>query len=742
MTEKEINSSYREICHNLSERRLKPAFNRLSELISQAGLGSITDEFRNLEQNYRFMLQYTMEGIKDPERKKIYRRLILSAFELVDQVYEALKLKYSNSIEYQKKRSFGKYFIENPGVFLTEMEEYYTHKELEALVTETLAGGKKRPGRDLEHKHKLVTLFYHIWFRDRLNSDDAEFIPAVLAVENLFSPYRSLLLSALTLSLIRYFDPRKFSLLFDLYEDDDPEIRQRALIGILINFYRYDYRLPFYPDLTGRLTILNERPDFKKNLEWVILQFIRTKETEKIQQKIRDEIIPEMIRISPNLKNKINLDRLMDDSLSEDKNPEWEEIFKDSPGLLDKMEEFSKLQMEGADVFLGSFSMLKSFPFFHEMANWFIPFFMENPDISSRVDRNDPVNQTFLKTIASAPILCNSDKYSFCFSLNNIPKENREMIVHGMKAEMDQFNELEKEEALSSPGKNEEFISNQVIQDLYRFYKLHPRKSDFEDVFNWRFDFHNTTGLGKILKEDPNALRNIAEFYFAKNNFSEASEIYAYLLTREKSGELYQKIAFCHQKQGNFQLALDNYLKADLYELNKKWNLRKIALCYRNLKNPAKALEYYRQAEILDSENLGIQLSIGHCLLELEQYEEALKCYFRVEYLSPGNRKVWRPIGWCSFLTGKKEQAEKYYTKLLDDSPTQHDLMNMGHVQWSLGNRKAALTCYKRSITEGGFSEDEFLAVFDEDLHHLIRQGIDKEDVPIMLDQLRYFLEE
>jgi len=742
MTEKEIHSSHRKICYNLSERKLKPAFTLLSDLISQAGLGTLTDEFRNLEQNYRFMLKYTVEGIKDPERKKIYRHLVLSAFELTDQVHEALKVKYSSSIEYQKKRGFDRHFIENTGEFLTETEGFYAHKELEALVNETLAGSKKRMGTDMEHKHKLVTLFYHIWFRDSLNSEDVDFISAVLAIEDLFSPYRSLILSALTLSLNRYFDPRKFSLLFDCYEDSDPEIRQRALIGILINFYRYDYRLPFYPDLTGRLKILNERPDFKKNLEWVILQFIRTKETEKIQQKIRDEIIPEMIRISPNLKNKINLDSLMDDSLSDDKNPEWEEIFKDSPGLLDKMEEFSKLQMEGADVFLGSFSMLKSFPFFSEIANWFIPFFIENPDISSQVDLNDPVNQTFLKTIASAPILCNSDKYSFCFSLTNIPTENREMIVQGMKAEMDQFNELEKEEELSSPGKNEQFISNQVIQDLYRFYKLHPRKSDFEDVFNWHFDFHNTTGLGQILKEDPKVLRNMAEFYFAKNYFHEASEIYAFLLAEEQSGELYQKIAFCHQKQGDFQQALEHYLKADLYELNKKWNLRKIALCYRNLKNPAKALEYYRQAEILDPENLGIQLSIGHCLLELEQFEEALKCYFRVEYLSPGNSKVWRPIGWCSFLTGKKEQAKKYFAKLLDQSPTKHDFMNMGHIEWSLGNRKAALTCYKKSITEGGFSEDEFLEVFDEDLHHLVNQGIEKEDVPIMLDQLRYFLEE
>jgi hypothetical protein len=68
--------------------------------------------------------------------------------------------------------------------------------------------------------------------------------------------------------------------------------------------------------------------------------------------------------------------------------------------------------------------------------------------------------------------------------------------------------------------------------------------------------------------------------------------------------------------------------------------------------------------------------------------------------------------------------------------------MNMGHVQWSLGNRKKALEFYRKSISKEGFSETEFLEVFDEDLPHLLNQGVDSDDVPIMLDQLRYFLEE
>ena len=741
MTEKEIKITYTEICNNLVDRKLKPAFKQLQNIISENNLGTYTDEYRTLEETYRYMLKYTVEGIKDPERQKIYRKLIVSVFELADKVNEALRLKYSSSVEYEKKRVFAKQFITDLESFVTGLEDFYVDNELKSLINNEQKS-ESQPETAEEHQQKIYRLFYHVWLSDELKNGEKKILHEFISNPILPVEYRSFIVTALILGLQRFFDAQKFALLFDVYEVKEPEINQRALVGLLINFYKYDLRLPYFPETTGRLKILNENPEFKRNLERVIVQFIRSKETEKIQQKIRDEIIPEMIKISPNLKDKINLDSLMEEGLGEDKNPEWEEIFKDSPGLMDKMEEFSEMQMEGADVFMGSFSMLKSFPFFNEVGNWFIPFYTDNPAISNVVDTNDDTNRQFLENINSAPILCNSDKYSFCFSIQNLPADNREFLAQGMKAEMDQLKELEEDEEMVSPGKHAEFISNQFIQDLYRFYKIHPRKADFEDIFNWRFDFHNKLTLGDILKEDMKVLRNIAEYYFAKNHFEEAAEIYTLLLENKKDGEIYQKLAYCHQKQGNYKQALDGYLKAELYDMNRLWNIKKIALCYRNLKEPAKALEYYKEAEKLDPESLNNQLNIGHCYLELEQFEEALKCYFKVEYLAPGNKKVWRPIAWCSFLSGKKEQAEKYFSRSIENEPSKHDFMNMGHVQWSMGKRKEALDFYKRAISEAGFSENEFLEVFGEDLPHLIDQGIDNEDVPIMLDQLRYFLEE
>lgn len=742
MIEKEINNRYNEICTNLADRKLKVAFDLLEKMMHDYGVQVFRDEWQNIEQTYHYMLKYTVEGIRDPERQKIYRKLLVSAYELTDSIYEAVRMKFSPTVEYNRKRTMHIQPLAISKELLGMLEDFYLQQELVSLAGNMELRPENQPETHEEHQQKMVGLFNHFWLSDKLSDEEVVFVTQFYQSELIATHYKSFMVSSLVLSLLRHFDEHKFAVLFDLFQLSEAEINQRALVGLVLAFYKYDKRLPFYPAITARLQLLNEEAGFKKNLEQIIVQLIRSRETEKIQRKIRDEIIPEMIKISPTLKDKINLEGLMGLGDEDDRNPDWQEIFKDSPGLMNKMEEFSELQMEGADVFMGSFAMLKMYPFFSEITNWFMPFFINNPQIAKFIGVADEVNQSFIEIINTAPILCNSDKYSFCFSIENLPKANFDFLAQGMNAEISQLVELQKDEQITNPGRFLGVISNQYIQDLYRFYKLHPRKADFEDVFAWRFDFYNQWAIGSILKEDEKILRNIAEYYFRKNYFTETAEIFAYLLSVQKDGELYQKLGYCYQKSGDYKNALETYKKADLFDSNKLWLNNRIALCYRNLKKPQKALEYYLEVEKLDPENLNTELNIGHCYLELGEFEAALKYYFKVEYLAPENKKVWRPLGWCSFVTGKKEQAEKYFQRIIDDEPGKHDLMNMGHVQWCLGNRKSALDFYKRSISPALFSEKEFFEVFGEDMPFLLEQGVEKDDVPIMLDQLRYFVEE
>ena len=743
MTEKEIKENYDQICNLLSARKLKPAFDLLEQLISVTGLAEFLDQYTNLEQNYKFMLKYTVEGINDPERQKIYEHLLITTFELADNTYENLRMKYSQSIEFQKKRGFAKHYITNFEGFTQDLEKYFVQKELRTLIQNDIPDSPELRMDAENHLQKIFTLFYHFWFTDHLTGDEAQFLDTF--IKNSAYPYyeRSLLVTALTLSVMCHYDEHNIILLFNAYEDPDEEVSLRALIGLIIAIYHYDKRMPFSHAITGRLQIFIEDQRFRSHFEKIILQFIRSKETEKIQRKLQDEIFPEMIKLSPNLRNKLSIESMLGEGITDDKNPEWQEILKDVPGLMGKMEELTEMQLEGADVFLSSFSMLKHYPFFSELANWFFPFTPDHPEIKRNpINKDSSEDLNFTRMIMKSPMFCNSDKYSFYFSIMNIPPDYKQMVSDSLKAESEQMDELSKDGSFLQQGKNAETIISQYTRDLYRFYKIHPNHTSFEDIFAWKFDFHHKFAFGPLLDEDLKIQRNIAEFNFAKNYFHEAAELFELLLQVNDDIEMLQKLAFCYQKMGDYKKALNYYLKADLFDQNKLWNYKKIALCYRNLKKPAKALEYYLLAEILETDNLSLQISIGQCQMELKLYEDALKTYYKVEYLSPGNKKIWRPIGWCSFLLGKIPEAEKYYDRLISDQPNKYDLLNMGHVQWCLGHRKAALDYYKRSINDSENSEKEFMEAFDEDVQNLIKQGVNPDDVPIMLDQLRYFLEE
>jgi tetratricopeptide (TPR) repeat protein len=738
MTESELKSGYREIAQRLSEKKLKKAFSLIRKGALTTGQASFTDQLDDLELTYRNMLIYTVKGVEDPERGKIYNNLVVRAFDLADKMFDHLMTKFSHSHLYSKKRSSEPITPDDFMAVLSAFREFsIQQKQWEVSQMEE---PDERITRELWQK--VIGLFWAILICNKISSDERSTFSVIIKSGDIPEEYRSVLVTALTFSTLRYFDEEKLNLLLFLYmTGDNPQlIRQRCLTGFMLALYQYEERIGFYPKIMAKLTVLSDNPAFCSNAGQIMLQLLGSRETEKITRKIQEEIIPEMIRISPNIRNKLNFESLMDEGNMDDRNPEWTELFKDSPGLLGKMEELTKMQTEGADVFLSSFYALKSFPFFNEFANWFIPFYPDHPEFLQFTPEEYPEKQGISGSLVNAPFLCNSDKYSFLIMLRSISGDARAMMQMVLKEQMEQMEEISKEETLLDPDREARIVSNQYIQDLYRFFRLHPLRSEFDDIFSWRFDFYHKSFFRKMMDSEDDLVKKSAAFYFEKGYYEEALDMYSQF--DDQDGEYLQKMAYCHQKLGHFEEALALYRKAELYGTNKIWTLKKIALCCRNLKRPEEALKVYQTLETLDPDNLNTIYALGYCYNETGQYQDALNSFFKIEYLSPGNKKVWKPVAWFSFMTGKTEQAEKYYKKLLEDSPDKYDLMNMGHVQWSQGKRESALVYYRHSLTSGGFSREDFLTAFEEDKPALISRGIQSDEVEMILDQLWYSLED
>jgi tetratricopeptide (TPR) repeat protein len=322
-----------------------------------------------------------------------------------------------------------------------------------------------------------------------------------------------------------------------------------------------------------------------------------------------------------------------------------------------------------------------------------------------------------------------------------LPPNQKTLLMDFFNAELKQMTDITEEDAILNKQAVDKYIFTQYIQDLYRFFKLHPLKNEFTDLFAKPLDMHNTWFFS-ILVNDPAIMRNIAEYYFEKDHYDYAIEIYTRLNEKgENSYEIYEKMGYCHQRLQSYNLALEFYHRAELFDTPRAWLLKKIGLCYKYLKKFDDAINYYKQVLELEPDNLDVQTIIGQCYLDMKDYQQALSCFYRLEFLTASSVKSMRPIAWINFILGKFDVALQYYNTIIEQEPNKYDYMNLGHVEWCLGHKKAAISNYMSSIKQKGNSFDLFIAGFKDDQEYLINNGIDQDEIDLMLDYLRYSLE-
>ena len=726
MTTKEIHTNYKLITKSLDNRELKTAFESLHRILAACNVYLFSDEFNSLQDTYKQLLYYYSAGTKDAMRIKIYNKLLASVYELTDKITHKLLINDSPEQYYsiQRTRDIHPESIEELTNVIRSsydldnivLAEDSTKKLFRLIWTSLFL-------TDEETKCLRSSLIPH-----DLSSGTSEKAPAYLTIIN------CQIVSALVLALQKAFDKRKMLLLIDAAESGDEEVKIRAYTGILITLYLYRNRIDLYSEIRDRFDSLAEGPDFRRIVYHIILRFILSRETEKISNKLKDEIIPEMMKLNPKFNPNVSLSDISPENIENEMNPEWMEKLSDTP-LGKKLEELNSLQEEGADVMHSTFIHLKSFPFFYEISNWFMPFNKEQ----SLLSEGDSVIKS-LEFITNVGFMCNSDLYSFYLSIKQIPEEGRRMMIGQMEGQLNELKQQKMAE-LRTQNDNTERIIGQYIQDLYRFHKLYQRRNEFFDIFTQKLDFHNLPILQQYFSNKSDLL-NIAEYYLRKNYFEDARVLYEHLSDTSEADEMFfQKIGYCLQMTGNYEKAIIEYAKAELINPDSKWLMRRMAQCFRAVKQTEKAVTYYLNYEKLNPENLSVLLSIGSCYLEMKNYNEALKYYFKVDYLDRESGKTWRPIAWCSFLAGKYDQARNYYNKISSSNPDSQDYMNAGHTEWVLQNVKGALELYKKSLLSEKADYEKFKTEFQNDIPELIAAGVEKEEIPLMLDNVRYSID-
>jgi len=733
---------HKRLCSFISEKRIKQGLDILSDMVTGSSSGDLRDEYDNLVMTYRNMLTYTIEGINDPERTKIYLKLIQSILGLSDRVRQDILSHNSGWNTYWVKQQAEKEMRLSGKTIVETVDDLMFKSELDEWLK---LSNEINPDPDSEiskkHKQLIMNIFNHLWLTDFYGEAENSLINIILKSEKFRWHEASIFTTAITLSSLRTWQSEKLFHLIRIYEAGQEQVMERALSGLILNLHYYNGRILLYPDITDRINKLSENNTFREHCMIIVLQTIRSKETEKLSKKLQNEILPQVARLKPRIEEKLDLENILPKDKYEEKNPDWSEMFNDSEEIFKTMEELTKLQMEGADVYMSAFANMKHFDFFKNFQNWFVPFYPDHETVNE-IHKDEilgPGTNELAEALYKTPFICNSDKYSLLLNLKYLPSAQKSMMLKVFRMELEGLQQLNDEETALDPYKNFRTIVTQYLQDIYRFYKLSPYKKEFEDLFIGKLDIYNSEFF-RMTCNATEAEAGLADYFFSKNFYDDALSLFLkQIILKPSDVQLYEKIGYCYQEKSDYDEALKYYRRAELID-RKAWTIKKIGLCLRRIGKNEESLEYYLQAYDLEPDNIHTVIMTAHSYLDLKDYENALKYYFKVEYNEPGNLRILRPIAYCYFALGRFEDSEKYYDRLSEGKLNAHDLINKGHLALCKGNKKEAVGYYRQSIITGELSKEQFIAIFSEDKSLLISLGVSPDDLPILLDYLLFLI--
>ncbi len=737
MTPSEIHGTYKTTLSMLSNGNIKNAFDNINLLCRELNSASYKQNLDNMQTNYRYLLQYFLDGTPDPERKSVYNKLIAKLFIITSQMRDELLTRNHNNLEFSQKR----YFSFKPQYEADDLQRKLNRlNEISELENSGIKDMEREFQIELEFERAIEYLFNYFWLKTEFDSPGMmELFKNVMNDSYKDSTAKAFLVSALTFNIWRTFDEAKLNMLFDACKSNDVPTKQRALVGICFILAKYNRFIPYFPSIRNRLVLIADDNSTAENLQNIIIQIIGTTETDEISKKLQEEIFPELMKIQPLIKEGMGGENPLNSDEWGDINPDWQEMIENS-GASEKIQELAEMEISGADVYMSTFAMLKSFPFFSDFSSWFMPFDVRNSAISPLFDNND---KSMLSAFVGSNAMCNSDRYSFCLSILQMPEMQRNMMKSSFSEAAEQMEEMNKDEAILSPNVLAKTISKHYVQDLFRFFKLNPNRGDFANMFKTSLLLHRSY-LFNLLSMGDDIKKNIAEFYFSKKLYPQAIELFAEL---EKEGDfsagLYQKMGYAYQQNSQLLLALEAYKKADLIKPDDFWTNRKIALCYRLMGDAENALKTYRHCDYIKPGNLSIQLQTVNCLSELNRHDEALKELTKLNNDYGDNIKLLRATTTTAFKAGNMAQSEYFASLLIENSEcTGHDFAVAGIISWCMNKNKEAQKRFSHSLKEIDNDWELFVKYFEDEKELLHANGVVDQEIHLILDALNFKREE
>jgi len=451
-------------------------------------------------------------------------------------------------------------------------------------------------------------LFNRIVALEYIEDLDYLIISRIRNDDNFTFSERSVIVSALTVSLLSKLNETKLNLLIDFLIDFESGVWERALIGLILSIKNRDKLINSYPKILKRLHSLQFIPELSNGLAIIshILYFENYSIKKQIENKGIDIFIEPIFKFYSVLSKKTGSDFLT----REDVRDLIEHVASNEDNLF------------GIDYY-------NKFDFFKEPYNWFLPF-PEKSELVENILKKPEINidiNNFQKLIYENRLLNDIDKYYLCLNIKELEKED--FLFLQFFNSLDKIKEYGINYSLPFPPKL--YFSFQFkIREIYRYANTFS-KVKLQDVFQKQIDIYNSELLNIVTKEwqkykiygdvakseglhieaiknylqayeinseDTEVLIRLSESLYSSNYFNEALFFFKKLnISIPNNIDIMYKLACCHSHIGEFKIGAQIFEHILLKSPNNVAVLINLALFYSNNKKYYKAINYLKKVE-------------------------------------------------------------------------------------------------------------------------------------------------
>lgn len=631
--------------------------------IQSNSLFGLNDTFVDIKDSYDTMLDYIHRGIKDPERCKIYKHLQYKLFALLQDMWVGYICSNSSVFQDSYNRVKDKSDILSISEIRHRLEGFVSDV---ALTDLDISSEREKKSSILYQQHNsyMQDVFCSLMISRHWSENEAKEMLSLLVSPTVNSLDRQMIVSALSLNLLMFYDFQKFLMMIDVYlQSTDIHIRQRALVGWVLNIGRFSSDL--FPEVTKKLNEIFKDESIRHDILELQIQLIYCRDAEQDTVKIQKEIIPDLMRNNPNLKiTRFGIEE-KDDSMQDILDPEASD--RSMENIEGAMQKMMDMMAQGADIYFGGFAQMKKYPFFSKIANWFCPFYLEHPDLKQLPD--DFLNGKLLHALLKVGPFCDSDKYSFAFTIysafSNMPENIKEVISNG-----DGFGNVMSEDTMRSPA----YIRRIYLQDIFRFFRLFKFRDEFYDVFGLKNEVDEVDGAtNRYLPlinmtfyntELSKVFNDFAAFLLKKNKYDDLDLLLSNYSNDYKDTTFYKIRGTLNLKRQNYNAAVSDFSKVVRSEENDS-TIRSLARAYLGNNDFEIARNLYVMLMKAHPTNISIAKKYCICLTNLHDIQTVLPLLYQLDYNNPKDKNIKRMLAWNQLCNKELDKAIKTYLSIL-----------------------------------------------------------------------------